>query len=1490
MFDLLPNHWRRAGSISANDSQRASAAGEDDLPQGAPSRRAEPVSANDSQRAPAAGEAGHVGVALRRVSETFRMQTFPLFFPCGGDAVARIDAVVDVVKLYSDWCWRRTKDARRREHREALAEDARDTGRMCWRAVRPPVNPMNSMLRASNGLWLTEWGDIDEESWFHWHPIHCRHNGEEDFSHAMGIIDSHCVTHGGLDMTMTARELRSACMKMSAHTSVSACGWRPRELAILPDAFLEALIALFGVFVERGQWPRLMACCCVSLIPKHESACDASGLRPIAVLSVVYRAWSSVMARKLLDWATGSFLPPGIKGGLEGHEPMDCYLDVAFACELAWLEGAAVAGATADVVKFVDRIPRKVLGHACIALGVPSNFVNAWLLHLDRTERHFRVGGGLGPPRRTTTGLPQGDALSVFGSIIITYLFHKVVSGLLVDGRRLDVDVLNWADNFQWHSRVASDVPATFACLESFCGHFDLDLKPSACWTWAAGPDPVRRKARALARYTARDGTEVQHRSHARELGAHVNYGRTRCAATVLERARSAREFLSRLSRAAILHAVKIMMIAPGALNAVVWGAETTPVPSKGVLHSVLSSVSMVLKPRRSKYDKRNPFLTCFLAGDLSASSVTVVFEALLRRRTQSVRTYLCRSGSRAQDTASRILRARSEGGGAFPDSLPIGLLVETWSAAGWTLSPDWHLVDPEGVRWSHVLRCSVQEISILIRWATADWISLKARAARAELAEVGRIDRETTLNFPRTLGSVARGRLMAVLTGLVYTQRDFAKMSAGETDSLCACGEEEETYEHRYRRCSLHAEDRAFVREIGSRESVPSPLATFGLAQVTDEERAFWRHLAGMQATPLPPLPGACVEGEDGYYDFYSDGSADPADQPRWRVAGSGIVWLERKEDGGVVWRKWSSPLPGLVQTITRAELLPLALLMEGVAADFRVYIDNDSVVSEARARIASAGRGLSKLYAVGPNGDLWTRFDDALRASPSRRVAVTKVRGHDGDAGNERADAAAKAGRRAHGPASQAARRAQERVSAQVRRVQEFQLAVQDRVLCACEAEEDAPGVCLRASAIPGAPLHGAGSISADDLRPGALLQRAESISADDLRPEPRPHRAESVSGAPVRGAESVSVGDLRPEAPPRGAGSVPGAPVRGAESILAEDLRPEARPRRAGSIPGAPVQGAEPISADDSQRAPAAGEDDLPPQHPATWGSRWSPGDGWRNSAASLPAGGRFAHGRPFIDRFLKWWRALEWPARCDQPVEDRFGQISFVELAVLFEIHTQTRFSVTPDAGRSWLLPDVDPTASVLTQTLKQKGMLINAVTRVLQRHCDNFVMPPRCSTRVWTMYGCQQRSASLAVAMRPRGPRALATQLETFFNLRPVRRSTVAMDHVFGTSLGGPPQVDVHDHVAACASVRAILEIGVHPPQGVERKLLHIESVREGSQQHAVANRARGRHDDRGVVLTEGRVVYVNPSCMTGEPPPRDRGTRTPLTEDEREIA
>ena len=176
----------------------------------------------------------------------------------------------------------------------------------------------------------------------------------------------------------------------------------------LPDSYVRALLDLFATFVRTREWPQLLLLCAISLIPKHEAALTAADLRPIAVLSVVYRAWSSAVARRLLAWATASFLPAGIKGGLKGREPMDCYLEVAFEIEAAWLDGVSIAGATADVIKFFDRLPREVVAHACVCLGIPVSFVQAWSAHLSGTVRHFQVGGGLGRPRCTTRGTLRG--------------------------------------------------------------------------------------------------------------------------------------------------------------------------------------------------------------------------------------------------------------------------------------------------------------------------------------------------------------------------------------------------------------------------------------------------------------------------------------------------------------------------------------------------------------------------------------------------------------------------------------------------------------------------------------------------------------------------------------------------------------------------------------------------------------------------------------------------------------------------------------------------------------------------------------------------------------------------------------------------------------------------------------------------------------------------------------------------------------------------
>ncbi len=494
-------------------------------------------------------------------------------------------------------------------------------------------------------------------------------------------------------------------------------------------------------------------------------------------------------------------------------------------------------------------------------------------------------------------------------------------------------------------------------------------------------------------RYRALNGTLVQHLSHARELGSHLNYGRTRCAPTVVQRAQRAREFLTRLARSAVPLPLKITMLQRGAFASAVWGSEASHVSRKTTLQVLTTSVARVLKPKcNNEHDKRNPYLTCLFAG--GGKSTTIVFESLLKRRVQAVRSFLARADAPATDRANSILEARCAGA-ALPEALPVHLLRETWADAGWALGSEWHLSDRSGSQRADLLRCSLQEVNIPTKEATVDWISLKARSRR-ELAALQHIDFDTAMAFPNTLGPLAKGRLVSALTGLPYTQSDYHKISGGEEDSLCSCGMETDSYEHRYLRCPNHADLRAGVPELLPPVSVDIPLATFGIAQCLPEEVAYHRYLETSVFQPVPAWSALPIVGEsDDFLDFFSDGSAGPADDPRWRVAGSGITWRE-SVGGQFVWRQYSTPLPGLVSTITRAELLPLILVLEIVDRAVRFFVDNRSVVVEAQQRIAAAGRGLLRPYACQPNGDLWQRFDRALLAFPDRWVLVLNVKGH--------------------------------------------------------------------------------------------------------------------------------------------------------------------------------------------------------------------------------------------------------------------------------------------------------------------------------------------------------------------------------------------------------------------------------------------------------------------------------------------------------------
>eukprot|EP00973_Karenia_brevis_P076254 10589747-Karenia_brevis.AAC.1 len=94
---------------------------------------------------------------------------------------------------------------------------------------------------------------------------------------------------------ITGEELQRIVTHMSGSPGMD--GWRISELKALPLSILNGLADMFNLIERTGRWPTSLERAVVSLIPKGQGY-QPLDLRPISVMSCVYRLWA---ARRLQD-------------------------------------------------------------------------------------------------------------------------------------------------------------------------------------------------------------------------------------------------------------------------------------------------------------------------------------------------------------------------------------------------------------------------------------------------------------------------------------------------------------------------------------------------------------------------------------------------------------------------------------------------------------------------------------------------------------------------------------------------------------------------------------------------------------------------------------------------------------------------------------------------------------------------------------------------------------------------------------------------------------------------------------------------------------------------------------------------------------------------------------------------------------------------------------------------------------------------------------
>ena len=141
-------------------------------------------------------------------------------------------------------------------------------------------------------------------------------------------------------------------------------------LQVLPIIFLDRLAVILNIIELTGMWPQALSQGVVSLISKGEGSAP-SKLRPISVMSVIYRAWAAGRVRDLTSWQQ-EWIADCLHGFRQGHSPEDVWWQMGLQVEDALLNGSDLMGFILDWSKCFDRVSMFLRARLITSLVGPS--------------------------------------------------------------------------------------------------------------------------------------------------------------------------------------------------------------------------------------------------------------------------------------------------------------------------------------------------------------------------------------------------------------------------------------------------------------------------------------------------------------------------------------------------------------------------------------------------------------------------------------------------------------------------------------------------------------------------------------------------------------------------------------------------------------------------------------------------------------------------------------------------------------------------------------------------------------------------------------------------------------------------------------------------------------------------------------------------------------------------------------------------------------
>ena len=762
---------------------------------------------------------------------------------------------------------------------------------------------------------------------------------------------------------INAQALRGELAQKKKRSASGLDGVSLSDLKAMPDTVLDAHCHLFEQAEVSGSWPQQLVTGKVASLAKVPCPESVQSYRPITVLSHGYRLWSGLRAKFLL-----SHLHPHCPAFLFGNRPhcqaSQVWTYLSWAIEASFADDIPVGGIVADIEKAFNHLSREVVFQTALALGLSHRLLVAWSGALGQLTRRFQIREHTGPALDSCTGLPEGDALSCVGMMLMDFVFHRWFEQSFPL-----CQPISYVDDLQLLTQNPLQVPQLYDHLLQFAKQVDLTVDNRKTFVWS-------NSAYHRASFRSQG---LSARSHAKGLGAQLQFTRKHSIAAITSRLNDLEPLWQKLRSSPSPYHVKVLAVKQAA-----W--------TRGLHGVAASSVS------DATYTKLRTLVMRGLGSEGAGCSPVVhmgmVEHPTLDPKCWSVLTTLRTVREAASvETLSRLLAATLDPEIKVQRHGMTSLLVNRLHVLCWSFCQGVDVEDAFG-RFS-LLSISYPELCLRVSWAWNKVVASEV-AHRPSFEGLAFCDPSATRRFFSSLPPVDQGLFRKALNGAHFTQDAICHWSSSGTTICEFCGSQD-SRNHRFWFCPVFQSERQHCDETFWElfPSLPPCLTLHGWALRPSTWNDWVRQLLSIELPDMTQAPCPTFTN-DGWIDVFSDGSCLWPQQHDLKVAAWAIIQAHPSGEVSSSQVLMAGQVPGVLQSAFRAELLAIHQALRYACSwkkKIRLWSDCQSVVCRLNTMLSDRSPP-----AVNSNhADLWQDIFEYLECLDFRNaVMITKVAAH--------------------------------------------------------------------------------------------------------------------------------------------------------------------------------------------------------------------------------------------------------------------------------------------------------------------------------------------------------------------------------------------------------------------------------------------------------------------------------------------------------------